>query len=108
VDLKTERINADFNTVPQKGLGISLSNIVTPYVGVSGTLASPSLGFNPSGTLIEGGAAVATGGLSILAKSFADRFLSSRDPCGKAISDADEQFRALEQKYGRAGTAEQP
>ena len=105
VDLKTEQVDADFNTVPQKGLGFSLSNLVNPYVKVSGTLADPSLGFDPGSTLIEGGAAVATSGLSILAKSFADRFLSSRDPCGKAITDADEEFQALEEKYGRADSA---
>ena len=101
VDLKTERVDADFNTVPRQGLGLSLSNLVNPYVKVSGTLANPSLGFDPESTLIEGGAAVATGGISILVKSFAERFLSSRDPCGTAVSDADEEFRALEEKYGR-------
>lgn len=106
VDLKTERVDADFNTVPQQGLGLSLTNLVNPYVKVSGTLANPSLGLDAQSTLIEGGAAVATGGLSILAKSFADRFLSSRDPCGRAISDADEQFRELEARYGRSGSAE--
>ena len=107
VDLKTERLNAEFNTVPQQGLGISLSNLINPYVKVSGTLASPALGLNPESALIEGGVAVATGGLSILALTFKDRFLSTRDPCGEAISDADERFRALEQKYGRSGSTAQ-
>ena len=106
VDLKTETVNADFNTVPQQGLGLNLSDLVTPYVRVSGTLANPSLGFNPTGTLVEGGAAVATGGLSILAKSLADRFLASKDPCGEAIAEADEQFRALEERYGRYGSTQ--
>ena len=41
VDLKTEKLVAEFNTVPQKGLGISLSNLVNPYVNVTGTLANP-------------------------------------------------------------------
>jgi len=107
VDLKTERLNAEFNTVPQQGLGISLSNLINPYVKVSGTLANPALGLNPESALIEGGVAVATGGLSILALTFKDRFLSTSDPCGKAISDADESFRALEQKYGWPGSIAQ-
>ena len=107
VDLKTERLSAEFNTVPQQGLGISLSNLINPYVRVSGTLANPALGFNPESALIEGGLAVATGGLSILALSFKDRFLSTKDPCGKAISDADESFRALEQRYGGSGITAQ-
>jgi hypothetical protein len=33
--------------------------------------------------------AVATGGISILAKSFKDRFLSEKDPCGKAVANFD-------------------
>ena len=105
VDLKTERLDADFNTVPQQGLGISLSNLINPYVKVSGTLANPALGFDPETALVEGSLAVATVGLSVLARNLTDRFLSAKDPCGKAISDADETFRALEQKYGRSGAA---
>lgn len=108
VDLKTERVNADFNTTPQRGLGISLSSLVTPYVKVAGTLANPTLGVNPVSATIEGGAAVATGGVSILARSFRDRFLSSRDPCGTAISNAAEQFRSLEQEYGGSESVPAP
>jgi len=108
IDLKTEKLDVHFNTVPRKGLGISLSSLVNPYVKVGGTLANPTLTLNPESALIQGGAAVATAGLSILAKSLADRFLSSKDPCGKAVSAADEQFKILLEKYGRSGTAEQP
>jgi hypothetical protein len=107
VDLKTEKLGAEFNTVPQKGLGISLSNLVNPYVAVVGTLGNPGIALDPESVLIEGGVAVATAGISILAKSFKDRFLSSRDPCGKAIKDADEAFQALREKYGRSGDVEQ-
>jgi len=103
VDLKTEKLDVTFNTVPQKGLGISLSNLVNPYVKVNGTLGNPTLSLDPEGALIQGGAAVATAGLSILAKGFADRFLSSKDPCGKAVSDADEKFQILLDKYGKSG-----
>ncbi len=99
IDLATERVDADFNTVPMKGLGVSLSNLVNPYVKVRGTLANPTLGLNAESTLIEGGAAVATGGITILAKGLRDRFFSDRDPCGTAVADADEKFRALEEKY---------
>ena len=89
VDLKTEELDAGFSTTPRKGLGISLSNLVNPYVRVSGTLAKPSLAMDTTGVLVEGGAAVATVGLSIVAKSFHDRFLTAKDPCAKAVADAD-------------------
>ncbi len=99
IDLTTERVDADFNTVPMKGLGVSLSNLVNPYVKVRGTLANPTLGLNAESTLIEGGAAVATGGITILAKGLRDRFFSDKDPCGTAVANAEEKFTALEEKY---------
>ncbi|MDP4890582.1 MAG: hypothetical protein NWQ99_07880, partial [Porticoccaceae bacterium] len=54
----------------------------------------------PEQTLITGGAAFATGGLSLLATSLADRFLSESDPCGAALKKADTEFSALAEKYG--------
>jgi len=57
-------------------------------------LGKPSLVMNSESVLIEGGVAVATGGLSILAKSFKDRFLSEKDPCGKALAEADAKYEA--------------
>jgi hypothetical protein len=103
VDLKTEKLLAEFETVPQKGIGISVSNLVNPYVNVTGTLANPSIGLDAESVLIEGGLAVATVGISVLAKSFKNRFLSTKDACGKAVREADEDFKVLVEKYGRAG-----
>ena len=102
IDLKTESLDMDFNTVPQKGLGLSLSNLVNPYIKVGGTLGNPVLSLDPESALIQGGAAVATVGLSIIALGLKDRFLSAKDPCGKAVSEADEEFQALRDKYGRS------
>jgi hypothetical protein len=92
INLQTEKIGAEFTTVPQKGLGIGISNLVNPYIKLTGTLAKPALTVNPEGVLVDGGLAVATGGLSILAKGFKDRFLSQKDACSKAISEADTLF----------------
>ena len=94
IDLKTEKIDADFKMTPRKGLGISLSGLVNPYIKLTGTLGKPSLVIDPGSVLIEGGVAVATAGLSILAKSFKDRFLSEKDPCGKALAESDEKYEA--------------
>jgi hypothetical protein len=99
VDLGSERLDASITTVPQKGLGLSLSNLVNPFVKVGGSLSSPYLALDPEGVLLEGGAAVATGGLSILAMGLKDRFLSDKDPCGTAIKAADEEFEKLEENY---------
>jgi len=106
VNLKTEKLDADFNTVARKGLGISLGDMINPYVRVTGSLAAPSLTFDKTSAVFEGGAAVATAGLSILALNFKNRFLTDGDPCGKAIEDASQAFAELELKYGNAEEAE--
>jgi len=89
VDLKTEKLDADFKMTPQKGLGLSISGLVNPYIKLTGTLGKPALVVDPESILIEGSVAVATAGISILAKSFKDRFLSGKDPCGKALAEAE-------------------
>jgi hypothetical protein len=94
IDLKTEKLDVNFKMTPRKGLGLSISNIVNPYIKLTGTLGSPSLVVDPESLLIEGSVAVATAGLSVLAKSFKDRFLSGKDPCGKALAQADEKYKA--------------
>lgn len=103
IDMKSEKVDVNFNTVPQKGLGISLSNLVNPYVKMYGTLANPALTLDPESTLIEGGAAVATGGISILVKGFYDRYLTAQHPCDDAVADGDAHLRFLEKKYGKPG-----
>ena len=99
IDLNIESLDAEFSTVPQKGLGFSLTNLVNPYVGVGGTLAAPKLSLNKESVLIEGSAAVATGGLSILALGLKDRFLSNKHPCDTAVSNAADDFAAMEAKH---------
>ena len=94
IDLKTEKVDVDFRMEPRKGLGISLSGLVNPYIKLTGTLGKPALVIDPQAALIEGGAAVATAGLSVIAKSFKNRFLSEKDPCGKALEEADKKFAA--------------
>jgi len=85
VDLGSEKLFGTFNTIPKKGVGLSATKALNPFVGVGGTLAKPALTLDPQGTIIQGGMAFFTGGLSILAKSFYDRLANSTDPCGDAM-----------------------
>ena len=89
-----------FKTVPQKGLGLSVGNLVNPFVGVGGTLAQPYLTLNPEQSLVTGGAAMATGGLSFLATSLFDRFLREAHPCQATLKKVDQEFTDLAEKYG--------
>jgi hypothetical protein len=87
VDLKSETIKISFETTPRRGLTISAAELLNPYVMVVGTLAAPRLAVDAKGGLITGGAAVATGGLSILAKAAWDRLARSKDPCNAAAKE---------------------
>ncbi len=84
VDLNTEKIDLSFNTKMRTGIGISAGMLINPFIKVGGRLTSPAVEMDPAGTIIGGGLAVATLGISMLAKSMTDRFLSSKDPCGDA------------------------
>jgi hypothetical protein len=108
VDLKTEELKVQFSTTPQKGLGFSMTTLINPFVAVTGTLGRPLLSIDPESTLIHGGAAIATGGLSILAKGVKDRFFSSKDPCGQAMIEAEKDRLLLEEKYGTPETLPAP
>ena len=81
IDLETEKLEMTFRTTPRKGLTISAAELLNPYVMVVGTLAAPQLAVDAKGGLISGGAAVATGGLSILAKATWERLVRSKNPC---------------------------
>lgn len=108
IDLKTEELQISFRTTPRRALSVSAGELLNPYVQVVGTLAAPRLAVDETGLLISGGAAVATGGLSILARGVWDRLSRSRDACGqaskKAIADLGDRFPDLAiEGLGRIG-----
>ena len=88
VDLRTEKIDFSFKTAARKGLGISVTQLINPYLKVTGTLGSPGVTLDPTGTLVNGGAAFATAGLSIVATTLWDRMVNEKDPCGAAVAEA--------------------
>jgi hypothetical protein len=89
VDLRNESIDFNFKTSARTGIGISAGELMNAYVKVSGTLSKPYLTVDPTGTLVYGGAAFATGGLSILATTLWDRVSRQKDPCAAAVAEAD-------------------
>ena len=95
LDLGTERIKAKFKTVPQKGLGLSVSSVVNPYVEVSGTLTEPKIMVDPANTVVGGSLAVMTGGLSVLAQNVVERMSASGNICEARLSKANEEMSAL-------------
>ena len=85
LDLKTEKMNFNFNATPNKALKISASELFNPYILVGGTLAKPSVGLDPGKVLIHGGAAIGTAGISILAKGVIDRVSNTAPLCEQML-----------------------
>jgi uncharacterized protein involved in outer membrane biogenesis len=88
VDLNTENIALEFNTKPRSGIGVSADMFVTPFISLKGTLASPTIGMNETGTLMAAGtagAAVATGGLSLLVQGMLNRAQGETDHCKETL-----------------------
>ena len=99
LDLSTEKIFATFNTVPQKGFGISASSAFNPFVGVAGTLADPQVTLDPEGTIVQGSLAIATGGISLIGKSVLDRMTISKKSCDKALSQFEKKRQQALEGY---------
>jgi hypothetical protein len=91
IDLNTEDIDLSFNTKVRQGLGLSAGMIINPLIKVGGRMATPAVELDPAGAVVSGGLAVATAGISLLAKSMSDRFLSSKDPCGDALKEIEKR-----------------
>ena len=95
INFKTEDLRVVVRTTPRRALSVSMGELVNPYVQIVGTLAAPRLAVDEKGVLISGGAAIATGGLTLLARGIWDRIKGSGDPCKQATD------RAIEQLNGR-------
>ena len=93
VDLVTEKLNLDFETTPNKGIGISVTDFVNPFIKVTGTLAQPRISLDAQGSAVKGGAAIMTAGMSIFAEGLWKRWVSSGKACEKITERAEKQRR---------------
>jgi uncharacterized protein involved in outer membrane biogenesis len=87
IDLKTEKLLLNFNTRPRQGIGISPGMFTNPFLDLTGTLTSPSIGIGGKG-VASGAVAVATGGLSVLAKGAMDRAIGETNQCKETLEKA--------------------
>jgi hypothetical protein len=81
-------------TKPRKGIGISASMITNPYIKLGGTLADPSLELKPLEAVTSTGVAVATMGLSLVAKGMFDRVTAEKKVCKHALEEIEEKASA--------------
>ncbi len=87
IDLKTEKLNLDWVTKPRKGIGISASMITNPYIKLGGTLSKPAIELKPMQAIASTGAAVATLGITWVAKGMLDRATAEKKVCEKALEE---------------------
>ncbi len=90
INFGSEAIDLQFSTKPKKGLGLGFSKL-TGIVQVVGTLTEPQVTLDPKGIFELGatvGAALATGGLSLLAQGQLEKMQAKSELCAKALGPA--------------------
>jgi uncharacterized protein involved in outer membrane biogenesis len=86
--LGTEELDLALRAQAREGLALGAGSL-TQLVRVRGTLAAPKLELSPEGLVKVGasvGAAVATGGISLLAQGLFQRITADSAPCATALS----------------------
>ncbi len=87
IDLGTEKLNLEWITKPRKGIGLSASMITNPYIKLGGTLAKPAIELKGAQAVASTGVAVATLGISLVAKGMLDRVTAEKKVCKKALEE---------------------
>jgi len=88
VDLSTEKIKLGLTPKARQGIGIDVSSLVK-FIALGGTLEKPTPTVTASGLLksaVVVGAAVSTGGVSLLATSAAEKTVANVDVCERATN----------------------
>jgi hypothetical protein len=85
IDFETENLDLRWAAKPREGVGLSASTITNPYIKLGGTLSDPAVEIKALEAVTSTGAAVATFGLSILARGMYDRLSAERQVCTRAL-----------------------
>ena len=81
INLANERLNMSIRTKSREGIGVSVGSVMNSFLRVGGTIGQPSIEIDPTSSVTTTGAAVATGGLSLLARGLWDRLSAEADMC---------------------------
>lgn len=87
-NLETGEILFGYRAVRRELFSLSLMSLTSGFAVVNGTIGNPTVGLDPGGLLIQGGAAWATAGLSLLAGDLWRKLESSTDPCVRIAAGA--------------------
>ena len=81
-DLAEETLSAQFDSRSISGTGISVGNVFSDTVRLEGSLLAPKIVPDKKRLLWRYGAAVATGGMTLVGESLYKRLMADTDPCG--------------------------
>ncbi len=98
INLDTEELEIGFSPSAKKGVGVNIGSLVK-FVRLGGTLKNPHPEADPVGMLKSGaaiGAAVSTGGLSLLVEGLFKRATSSGSACNQVLSEKAVQDDAVD------------
>ena len=90
IDMGTEELEIGFSPSAKKGIGVNVGSLVK-FVRLGGTLSNPHPEADPVGLLKSGaaiGAAVSTGGLSLLVEGLFKRATSTGSACNQALKNS--------------------
>lgn len=116
IDMASEKLDFTFETTPLKGLGVSVSDFVSPFTRLTGTLGAPQIVLDPTSRPGESVAALVTGGLTVVIKGIWKSWFGSRKVCEKIAAKAVEERRRrdpervpdLAEMISHAGGSEAP
>ena len=89
IDLASERLNITMTPNAKSGIGVNVGSLVK-FMKLGGTLANPRPAADAGGLLKSGlaiGAAISTGGVSVLAEGIAKRALNAGSACAAIRKD---------------------
>lgn len=109
VDLRAEALDLGITSRARDGLGLSLGGHLAGVTRLRGTLAQPSMAIDEIGAVKAAGsvgAAVATGGLSLLGDLLFDKVAADTSPCQTALGNRAGKARPSRPSRGREPAAD--
>ncbi|HUU71738.1 MAG TPA: hypothetical protein VMW70_03870 [Burkholderiales bacterium] len=85
INLATREILFGFKAVRRKWFSLSFLDLAGDFAKIEGTLDQPKVGLDAGNVLVQGGAAWATLGVSLLATNFFRRMSAADDPCAEIV-----------------------
>ena len=110
VNLTTREILFGFKAVRRKWWSISFLDLAGDFASIGGTIDNPKVGLSPADVIVQGGAAWATLGLSLLATNLFRKLNSAQDPCGQIVEKGRTAITPIDNllKSVRPGTPSKP